>query len=411
MRSPSFLIRAALVSCLALAGCGDEKNGTVGLPCATDLECGPTGQAYCGIGFTQLAGDDTPSDTADVLGVVGLTMPAGEGYCMHTAGCTSDAECPRGSACYLPLANVDPAALTSVGFSATDLAAGHCLVPCDMDDDCRVDDGFVCGVPLEEELAGIPGVAQDTFCIPEPIVVNPCAPNAAWNTAGTCTLTYDIGGSFQITGTPGNLGNKTYPIGPGTLVVRVPSADGSVPSDGPAGVLCYDLRQQFGALNNVFTVVRAYSVDPAGGLQSTGSLSAGTITWDTCTPSPTTYCSADAPWTPADSAIGPGCLAEYTSVGDVYCGLMNLCSAGNLVSGHNPQYAQWTQPLHPFVFSGDTNPFDTVTMAGPAVPDDVCATEFGTQWVADKVQIPNDSPGLTFLGITGTLRTMECTAP
>ncbi|MBC7172894.1 MAG: hypothetical protein H5U40_10720, partial [Polyangiaceae bacterium] len=182
MRCRSFLW-APLFCALSLFGCGDdgEPKGTVGRSCEVDTDCGEEGVAYCGRGFTQLAGDDTPDDSTDALGAVGLLMPPDTGYCMQTAGCLNDSECPNGSACYRPLVDVDPA---SVGFATADLEAGHCLVPCTDSSDCRADEGFVCGVPLEHELAGVAGVDQSaTFCIPEPLG-DPCAPNPAWNTAG-----------------------------------------------------------------------------------------------------------------------------------------------------------------------------------------------------------------------------------
>jgi hypothetical protein len=397
---------SALAVVVVIAGCGSDPSITVGLPCATDDDCDPAGGMYCGRGFTQLAGDDTPEEADDPLGVIGLMIPADAGYCLQSAGCADDSACPEGAACFRPLDGVAPADVTDVEFDSGDLTAGHCLLPCDSDDDCRVDQGFRCGIPLEEELGGIPNVAEKTFCIPD-VVVAPCAPNPAFQVAGTCTLTYDLDGVFEITGTPANQGADAHEVGPGTVVVRVPSDSGTEPSNGEASVLCYDMHQRFGAPNYILTVTRAYSFDPSGAARSTGTLADGTITWDECVPS-ASYCTSD-PWTPEDTATGPGCLAGYTSVGDVYCGIGPLCTVGQLQSEHNPQDDTWTQPMHPFVFSGGDTGFESISMGGPAIPDAVCGAL--PDWVDERVQIPNRSPGRTWTSFTGTLRTMECTPP
>ncbi len=405
MRSASFALLALLVLA-SFAACSDEAPGPVGNTCVASTDCGSEDEYFCATGFTQLARDDTPSEDDDSLGVVGLLIPPGEGYCMEVGGCASNRDCSNGAACFLPLAGVDPSALAGVEFSASDLAAGHCLLPCNSDEDCRQDDGFRCGIPLEEELAGIPGVATKTFCIPD-VVIDPCAPNAAWEEPGTCVLTYDLTGTFEITGTPQGLGDDVYTVEPGTVVVRVPSSDGSSPGDGAAEVLCFDIRQRFGTTLNVFTSTRAYAVSATGDAVATGTLTGDTIAWDTCTPS-ASYC-GDDPWTPDDTATGPGCLASYVSVGDVFCGIGPLCTVGLLQEGHNPQDETWAQLIHPFVFAGGTDGFDTVAMAGPETPDDTCGME--ADWVDAAVQIPNRSPGRTWLSFSGTLASMDCTAP
>jgi hypothetical protein len=391
-----------IVALIASAGCGDDAEpGTVGLTCSSDLDCGPDGETRCAEGFVQLADDDTPDADDDVNGAIGLMMPADQGYCMQTTGCQDDSDCPGGSACFRPLADVSAGALTDVPFHFADLNAGYCLVPCTDATACRVDDGFTCGVPLEEELAGIPGVRQDTFCIPEALEP-PCTADPARNLAGTCTLTYDVEGTFQITGTPAAQGDGTFAIGPGTLIVRVPSADGLSPSEGPASTLCYDMKQRF-EIGGVITSVRAYATSSGSATLNSGALAGDTITWDECTYS-TTYCQSDASWTPEDTATGPGCVAGYHSVGDVNCTLGNFCAVGSLQPDHNPQDGLWTQPFNDLVFASD---FQTVSMGGLG---DLDTCDLPDQ-VTDKVEIPNSSPGRTWLAFTGALRTMECTAP
>lgn len=396
-----FVFFLGLSAALMAAGCGDSASpGTVGLACTTDLECGREGEAICAQGFVQLADDDTPDAADDVNGSIGLMMPAGVGYCMEAAGCQDDGDCPGGSACYRPLDDVSPGALTGLPFAFGDLNAGYCLVPCVDGSECRTDEGFTCGVPLEEELAGIAGVRTDTFCIPDEVKA-PCAPDAARVLPSTCTLTYDIEGTFQISGTTAAAGDGTRAIGPGTLIVRVPSADGANPSDGQANVLCYDMRQRF-EIAGVKTAVRAYATSSGSDTLNSGALAGDTITWDACTYADT-YCQSATSWTTTDPASGPGCVPGYHSVGDVNCTLGNFCAIGALQPGHNPQDGVWTQPLNSFVFSAD---FQTVSMGGLGGPD---TCDLPSQ-VADKVEIPNDTPSRTWLAFTGTLRSKECMA-
>jgi hypothetical protein len=229
-------------------------------------------------------------------------------------------------------------------------------------------------------------------------------PDASRNLAGTCALTYDVEGTFQITGTPLHMGDGTFAIGPGTLIVRVPSADGVAPSDGAANVLCYETKQRF-EVGGVITSVHAYAASSGGDALSSGALAGDTITWDECTYG-STYCQSVSSWTPDDAASGPGCVTGYHSEGDVNCTLNKACALGALQGGHNPQDEVWDQPFNDLVFGEG---FETVTMSGLGGPDtSACAAPDG---VDDKVEIPNRSPSRTWVAFTGALRTMECTAP
>ena len=166
---------------------------------------------------------------------------------------------------------------------------------------------------------------------------------------------------------------------------------------GAAGVLCHDIRQNFRNMQGVITYTRGSAVSTTSAVIASGTLASNVLTWDTCTYSET-YGDSVSSWTPADTATGPGCLANYTSTGDVNCAAPEfICGVGNLEVGHNIQDGMWTQPLNGFEFGAD---LATLTMAGLNQPAEAT--------VDDKVEIPNSSPSRTYLGFTATLVSTEC---
>lgn len=329
----------------------------VGQACTDDTSCGMTGER-CLVGFEQLG--NNADDGAQFNG----------GYCTTADACATDAECGDGAAC-LQVEGV-----------------GTCLQTCTAPTDCR--GGYTC--------RPAPNNANTTeFCLPE--VIDPCVDNAAWAMAGQCVLTYEIaddGATFAISGT--GPGDDTFNVGPGTIVLRVPSTSGSAglePTDGAVGVLCQETHQNFVNTLGIQTVTQGFAVSTDSTTLNSGTLAAGVITWDTCT-----Y-GGNYPdgWSPADSASGPGCLGGYRSVGDVICEPDSpiLCQLGSLDFGHNIQDGTWNQPLHSFELSDD---FSTLTMGVLGAPAEV-GSNVG-------VELPNDSPGRTHLGFTATLVDTSC---
>lgn len=369
---PPFVGAVLLAAVLAgAAGCGDGN----GSPDMGPADMGPTGMftggecdavsdcagGTCFIGFERLGAEEFD----------GSLFPGG--YCSVT-GCTADAQCGDEAGC----------------LARPDTLGGVCLRTCSTPIDCR--DGYTCDT--------VPGSTDTrTFCLnDEPDV---CAHNAAWEQAGTCILRYAVasdGAQFQITATSAGLGNATFDVGPGEVVIRT-TADTTtdLPIDGPAGVLCHDIRQNFRNMQGVITYTRGSAVSTTSAVLASGTLTAGVLTWDTCTYSDT-YGDSPSSWTPADTATGPGCLANYTSTGDVNCAAPEfVCGVGNLQVGHNIQDGMWTQPLNGFEFGTE---LATLTMGGLNQP--VEAT------VDDKVEVPNNSPSRTYLGFTATLVSTTC---
>lgn len=331
---------------------------TVGTECDDATDCG---DATCLLGFERLGAEEFD----------GSLFP--DGYCSMT-GCTADAQCGEDGGC----------------LARPDDLGGVCLETCSGPTDCR--DGYTCAVA--------PG-STDTrmFCVfDEPEI---CTHNVAWEVPDTCILRYAIasdGAQFQITGTNLMLGDATFDVGPGEVVIRV-SADTETdtPTDGAAGVLCHDIRQNFRNMQGVITYTRGSAVATTSAVLASGTLTEGVLTWDTCTYSDT-YGDSISSWTPADTATGPGCLANYTSTGDVNCAAPSfVCGVGNLQVGHNIQDGTWTQPLNSFEFGTELG---TLTMGGLDQPPEAT--------VDDKVEIPNDSPSRTYLGFTATLVSTTC---
>lgn len=348
-------------------GCGDGEDmppmmdaGPTGMftggPCADATACeGGT----CFIGFERLGAEEFD----------GSLFPGG--YCSVTA-CTTDASCGDNAGC----------------LTRTAPQENVCLATCTLPSDCR--EGYTC--------ATVPGSTDTrTFCLnDEPDV---CAHNAAWEEPGTCVLRYAIAdgdAQFQITATSAGLGNATFDVGPGEIVIRT-TADTGAPVDGAAGVLCYDVRQNFRNPQGVITYTRGSAAATTSAVIAAGTLTTGVLAWDTCTYSDT-YGDSPSSWTPEDTATGPGCMAGYRSQGDVNCAAPDLvCSIGNLQVGHNIQNGMWTQPLNSFELASDLT---TLTMGGLDRPAE--------STVDNKVEIPNSSPSRTYLGFTATLVDTDC---
>lgn len=356
---------------VSATGCGDsnaspdlgpEDMGPTLMATGTECEDAEAcGGGACLLGFERLGAAEFD----------GSLFP--DGYCSVT-GCTADTECGEGGGCLARPADL----------------GGVCLETCSGPSECR--DGYTCAVA--------PGSTDTrTFCVFEEPEI--CTHNAVWEVPDTCILRYAIasdGAQFQITGTNLMLGDATFDVGPGEVVIRVTAnTDTDSPADGAAGVLCHDIRQNFRNEQGVITYTRGSAVATTSAVLASGNLSEGVLTWDTCTYSDT-YGDSINSWTPADTATGPGCLAEYRSQGDVNCTAPQfVCGVGNLEVGHNIQNGMWTQPLNAFEFGTE---LAMLTMGGLNQPAEAT--------VDDKVEIPNSSPSRTYLGFTATLVSTDC---
>jgi hypothetical protein len=179
-------------------------------------------------------------------------------------------------------------------------------------------------------LERIPGAPTRTYCTPREDP--PCDLETSWEVPGTCLLSYSLEGEFEITDAPIAAGNSVNAIGPGRLVVRVPSSGGvsPVPAAGNALLLCYQMHQGFDVAG-VITVTQGSVRVPSSGPGASGTFSTGAtpqITWNECTYNPLTH--VDDDWTPDAAASGPGCTHGYSSTGDVICTLGVVCGVGGL---------------------------------------------------------------------------------
>lgn len=365
-------------------GPGDHRIGAACTAALASVSCA-AGEA-CLEGFVRLTPfDETTDDFADAEGLI---MPTG--YCSlptvdddgDDAGCTADADCGDDAGCFrLPG------------------GPGVCLASCTEDSDCREGDGYRC----DSIDAGGSTDARE-FCIPDDR--SPCASAFSFPSAGTCLLSYDLVGTFEITGTSAGAGDGVIDVGPGRLTIRV-TGDGNAPTDGPAGIVCYDMYQQFD-IAGVETAINARAFEGAGIELNSGTVdtTTDTLAWDTCTYG-TNH--GTQMWGPSQGASGAGCLGQYTSVGDVNCTLGAFCAVGGLMPDHNRQDDVWNQPLNTFEFVGVSDPFDRIIMAGldgPTVGENGPDTSVGEP--DDKVEIPNARPSRTWLSFAGTLVSTIC---
>ena len=217
-----------------------------------------------------------------------------------------------------------------------------------------------------------------------------------------CVLTYTLtqgngdngtgwtGCNLRIRDTTGGLGDGTHAVGPGTLVLRVPSDGGQNPAAGTVEVLYYHLPQHF--VQSTFGTTITTDVDAAspslGATDNTTPVAIGTLTlganpeiaWANCT-YPAGYNNTNTSFTPDVVGTGPGCLAPYRSTGNVHCS-GNFCSTGGLQNGDNPQDETWEQAMNPLTFSGGLASFRMNTL----------------------MLVPNRSPSRTYLSWEGTLQ-------
>lgn len=213
----------------------------------------------------------------------------------------------------------------------------------------------------------------------------------------SCVLTYDLvvgngndgtgytGCNMRIRDTFWGLGDGTHAVGPGTLVIRVPSDGAASPAPGAAEILYYELAVEFAtstAGTTITTDIDAFS-PTLGALdntvaQATGVLSLGatpTITWGSCT-YPAGYDSSATSFTPDVVGTGAGCLAPYRSVGNVHCE-GGFCGAGGLSVGDNPQDETWEQRMQTLTFTAGLASFSMPFMLVPNRTDSRTYTSWG----------------------------------
>ena len=65
-----------------------------------------------------------------------------------------------------------------------------------------------------------------------------------------------------------------------------------------------------------------------------------------------------------EEGTGVGCLAPYMSLGNVHCN-GNLCAAGGLNEGDNPQDDEWEQSLETITFDATMESFSMPFMLTP----------------------------------------------
>jgi hypothetical protein len=205
-------------------------------------------------------------------------------------------------------------------------------------------------------------------------------------------------GKFMITGTTLMLGDSTNAIGPGAIMLRFPDSGGA-PATGGVQVLEYNMPIKFMTTSSGLTVDTdvVTSAGPNGCGVAYGNLTGTNLAWDSCMYNALNGDNANS-WTPDDAADGPGCIANYKSVGTINCTSSSPiapCSSGNLQDGENKQDETWNQPLNTFVFAADLKSF---TMGGEGAPP----IESQKAPPEPAVETPNRTPSFTWFNLQGT---------
>ncbi len=224
----------------------------------------------------------------------------------------------------------------------------------------------------------------------------------------TCVLTFTldegngadddshIGTNMRIRETLGALGDDTYGVGPGSLIIRLPS-DGSQdidPDGGLAEILYYELSVNFTTTTGGEIITTLTAASPEAG-QNTGTVERATgtlnmtatptITWDSCT-YPPGYDADNESFTPDVEGTGDGCLSPYRSVGTVTCNAGEfVCGMGNLAVGPNDQNETWEQKVETFTFDA-----------------------YLTNVSMPFMQVPNRSPSKTYMSWEGKRTSILC---
>jgi hypothetical protein len=172
-------------------------------------------------------------------------------------------------------------------------------------------------------------------------------------------IAYRLEGRFKLMGTALGATDGDWPL-PGTearsggapvVVTSEPNLVLRVLEDGRrAAIVSFDLPQnvyQSTAGTDAYTNV-LHSVPRNVCGAATGTLEGTTLTWDPCA-TPATH--GTKSWTPSELATGPGCLANFGDVGNIWCGGW-ACLLGGLKFGDNPvrRPPAWNLALSPFRF-------------------------------------------------------------
>ena len=390
-------------------------------PCATDADCGTGGTCF----FPLKNVDETYfKNLVAALGLPPADAAVLEGFLTYgqcLLRCQTQSDCPRtGYVCATPL---DDFLALVQGADRSTFCIGE---PPSCDPECQ---HGTCDLSAQPPVCkcenGFSGAACDQNiddCTPNPCQnggtcadeVNgfscDCSTAPGWTgdlcdepiPTTHCVLTYTLtqgngdngtgwtGCNLRIRDTTGGLGDGTHAVGPGTLVLRVPSDGGQNPAAGTVEVLYYHLPQHF--VQSTFGTTITTDVDAAspslGATDNTTPVAIGTLTlganpeiaWANCT-YPAGYNNTNTSFTPDVVGTGPGCLAPYRSTGNVHCS-GNFCSTGGLQNGDNPQDETWEQAMNPLTFSGGLASFRMNTL----------------------MLVPNRSPSRTYLSWEGTLQ-------
>jgi cysteine-rich repeat protein len=224
-------------------------------------------------------------------------------------------------------------------------------------------------------------------------------------------ISYSLASSFQITGTTFGLGDTSAAQPGGALIVAF-KAGASGPVDGTGGITY--LRSPIKLTQKISsTTIGTDIVGLAGTVDNQCPLQNQTLSGVNFTASACPYGSKHGgnDWTPVSQQVaspnGPGCLI-YTSTGNISCSGA-FCITAGLKSGDNAQDDTWDQPAATLVFSSGFANVQQRALGTPAA---------GSGQPSDKLEIPNNVTGRTWINFDGTetgrtcvKKPSDCSAP
>jgi hypothetical protein len=228
-----------------------------------------------------------------------------------------------------------------------------------------------------------------------------------------CTATYTLSPRMIIEGTTFGIGDGTFTLPTGTVILHYEAnlGDNGPKAGGPVDVRYWWIRNEFSTSGggvstntkvNAYTprcngedVTAAWNPPPVTCLDdgnttpmATGTWNGSTaVAWATCNAHPDWNSSSTTAYTPDDVSSGPGCLNNYHSRGNVSCssGFLGSCGDGNLKSGNNEQNEIYVQPIPSLQLNAT-----------------------GTTISLPKTNIPNRSPSRTYIDFTGSRSAVTC---
>jgi hypothetical protein len=189
----------------------------------------------------------------------------------------------------------------------------------------------------------------------------------------SCTISYVLDATVQLTDTAMGKGDKTIPSLKGSLVIEYPTDEQGRVVDGTVRLLHFWVYQDFLIDTFVKVTTRVHMFAPScngvrkpswrlssepgfpktcgydGNREAVASgeleMEDRSIVWDKCKPDESYWSRHPDAFELSQKSKGKGCLNALHIVGNVRCEGAFGCRLGGLSPGDNPQFQVWNQPM------------------------------------------------------------------